>query len=184
VWFVIGPLGTRCRTPFRCGDVAPRRVTHRLPVLPHRLRIVRELKEHRDGPILPVERLETHVMFLEVHDQPVEIRRAWEQLEEILGSLRGRKFLGTFDGTTGTYRACVQLRVGDDPDALGLRTAQVPGGPYLRARLRGEPPELYERIPSAFADLEAAATRDHGRPGIELYRRRDEVDLLLPLAVD
>jgi hypothetical protein len=153
-------------------------------VLPHRLRIVRESKEHRDGPILPVERLEAHVMFLEVPDRPVDIRRAWEQLEEVIGSLRGRTFLGTFDGTTGTYRACVQVRAGDDPDALGLRTAQVPGGPYLRARLRGEPPELYERIPSAFAELEAAATRDHGRPGIELYRRRDEVDLLLPLAVD
>jgi hypothetical protein len=145
---------------------------------------VSELKEYRDGPVLRVERPEVRVMFLEVPDRPVEIRRAWEQLEEILSSLRGRKFLGTFDLATGMYRACVQLRAGDDPDALGLRTAPVPGGLYMRARLRGEPPELYERIPTVFAELEAAATRDNERPGIELYRRRDEVDLLLPLAAD
>ena len=121
------------------------------------------------------------MMFLEVPDEPVDIGRAWAQLEEILGSLRGRKFLGTFDGATGRYRAGVQLLADDDPDALGLRTALVPGGPYLRARIRGEPPELYERIPSVFAELEAAATRDNERPGIEFYRRWNEVDLLLPL---
>lgn len=47
--------------------------------------------------------------------------------------------------------------------------------------LRGEPPALYERIPAAFAALEAAGTRDSQRPGIEAYRRRDELDLLLPV---
>jgi len=140
--------------------------------------------QERDGLVIRVERPETHVMFLEVRDQPVEIGRAWEQLEAVLGSLRGRKFLGTFDAVIGTYRACVQLREGDDPDALGLQTALIPGGLYLRARLRGEPPEVYERIPPAFAELEAAATRDTGRPGIEFYRRRDEIDLLLPITKD
>jgi hypothetical protein len=141
-----------------------------------------ESQEHRYGPVLPVERPDTAVMFLEAADEPVEIGRVWERLEHVLGSLAGRKFLGTFDAAAGTYRACVQLREGDEPEALGLRRAVVPGGRYLRARLRGEPAELYERIPSVFAELEAAAARDDRRPGIEFYRRRDEVDLLMPLA--
>lgn len=138
-------------------------------------------RESHDGPVLPVERPEVSVMFLEVADEPSDISRGWRELEDLLGSLRGRKFLGTFDHG-GTYRVCVQLRAGDNADALGLRTATVPGGRYLRARLRGDPAQLYERIPSTFAELEAAAARDNTRPGIELYRRVDEVDLLMPLA--
>jgi hypothetical protein len=138
----------------------------------------------RDGPVLRVERADTPVMFLEAADEPVEIGQVWERLEDVLGSLRGRRFFGTFDAAAGTYRACVDLRESDEPAALGLRTAVVPGGRYLRARLRGEPPGLYERIPSVFAQLETAAARDDQRPGIELYRREDEVDLLVPLAPD
>jgi hypothetical protein len=137
-------------------------------------------RESHDGPVLRVERAEVSVMFLEVADEPSDISSGWRELEDLLGSLKGRKFLGTFDG--GTYRVCVQPRAGDDADALGLRTATVPGGRYLRARLRGDPAQLYERIPSTFAELEAAAPRDSTRPGIELYRRVDEVDLLMPLA--
>jgi hypothetical protein len=137
-------------------------------------------RESHDGPVLRVERPEVSVMFLEVADEPSDISRGWRELEDLLGSLKGRKFLGTFDG--GTYRVCVQPRPGDDADALGLRTATVPGGRYLRARLRGDPAQLFERIPSTFAELEAAAARDNTRPGIELYRRVDEVDLLMPLA--
>lgn len=139
------------------------------------------VRESHDGPVVEVERPEVSVMFLEVADEPSEISRGWRELEDLLGSLKGRKFLGTFDNG-GTYRACVQLRDGDDADALGLRTATVSGGRYLRARLRGDPAQLYERIPSTFAELEAAAARDKTRPGIELYRRVDEVDLLMPLA--
>lgn len=127
-------------------------------------------RESHDGPVLRVERPEVSVMFLEVADEPSDISRGWRELEDLLGSLKGRKFLGTFDG--GTYRVCVQPRAGDDADALGLRTAIVPGGRYLRARLPGDPAQLYERIPSTFAELEATAARDNTRPGIELYRAR------------
>ena len=127
-----------------------------------------------------VERGETRVMFLEAPDEPPAIRAVWAALEARIGSLRGRRFLGAFHG--GTYRACAEVRDGDDPVALGLQTGVVAGGRYLRMRLRGEPPEVYDRIPDAFAALEAAAERDEGRPGIELYRRHDEIDVLLPLA--
>jgi hypothetical protein len=51
---------------------------------------------------------------------------------------------------------------------------------YLRVRLRGEPPEIYEQIGPRMAELEASTDRDENRPLIEFYRRRDEIDLLVP----
>ena len=133
-----------------------------------------------DVAATPVERAETEVMFLRTEDEPVEIRRGWERLEAVVG-LRGRKFFGAFDPSTREYRACVQVRKGDDPAALGLESGTLPGGRYLRTRLRGEPPEVYERIGPTFAALVKAARPDETRPSIEFYRHRDEIDLLLPV---
>jgi Integron-associated effector binding protein len=138
--------------------------------------------ERRDGPTIVVERPLVRVMYLtEVPDEPGEIKQAWEELEDRVGSLRGRKFFGVFDG--GTYRACVQLKEEDDPVREGFRTSVLPGGKYIRARLRGDDPDrLYQRIPDTFSAMESETTRDLTRPGIEHYRRLDEVDLLLPTA--
>jgi hypothetical protein len=119
------------------------------------------------------------VMYLEVQDEPAAIARGWGELERRIGSLRGRRFLGTFD--RGTYRTSTVLREGDDPATLGLATGTVHGGSYLRRRLRGEPAEIYAQIPTAFAELERAANRDASRVPIESYRRLDEVDLLIPM---
>jgi hypothetical protein len=41
---------------------------------------------------------------------------------------------------------------------------------------------VYERIGAAFAALVEAARPDATRPSIEFYRRRDEIDLFLPVA--
>jgi hypothetical protein len=134
-----------------------------------------------DAAGTPVERAETAVMFLRTEDEPVEMRRGWETLEALVG-LRGRKFFGAFDPSTREYRVCVQVNPGDDPATLGLESGTLPGGRYLRARLRGEPPEVYERIGPTFAALANATRPDETRPSIEFYRRRDEIDLLLPVA--
>ena len=73
-------------------------------------------------------------------------------------------------------------RKGDDPSALGLEADSLPGGRYLRERLRGDPPAVYERITPTFEALARSETPDETRPSIEFYRRRDEIDLLLPIA--
>ena len=130
---------------------------------------------------MPIERSETQVMFLRTQDEPVQIRRGWERLEALVG-LRGRKFFGAFDASTKEYRVCVQVREDDNPAALGLESGTLPGGRYLRARLRGEPPEVYEQIGPTFAALVKTARPDETRPSIEFYRHRDEIDLLLPIA--
>ena len=127
-----------------------------------------------------VERAEIEVMFARCDDEPAAMRLAWERLEALVG-LRGRKFFGAFDPSTREYRVCVEVRDGDDPAALGLESGALPGGRFLRARLRGEPPEVYERIGPTFDVLVRTADPDATRPSIESYRRRDEIDLLLPV---
>ena len=129
----------------------------------------------------PVEREDVDVMFLRTRLDADEMKQAWEQLERVAGT-RGRKFFGAYDTKTGEYRVCAAQRDDDDPATLGLETGTLPGGRYLRARLRGEPPGLYERIGPAFDVLSSSAQPDHTRPSIEFYGRRDEVDLLLPVA--
>jgi len=90
-------------------------------------------------------------------------------------------YLGAFYSPTKEYRVCVQVKEGDDPAALGLETGTLPGGRYLRTRLRGEPPALYDRIAPTFEELLKQAPSDETRPSIEFYRRHDEIDLLLPV---
>jgi hypothetical protein len=128
-----------------------------------------------------IEREAVEVMFIRTADDVAEFGPAFRRLEELVGT-RGRKFFGAFSPREKEYRACVQLQDGDDPSALGLESGQLPGGRYLRERLRGKPPALYERIGPTFEELLKHATSDESRPSIEFYRRFDEIDLLLPIA--
>ena len=128
-----------------------------------------------------VEREPTPVLFLRTADQVAEIRAGWERIEELVG-LRGRRFYGTLDLRLQEYRVCVEPHEGDDAEALGLELGELPGGRYLRARLHGEPPEVYDRIGPTFDALSGRMPMDESRPSIEHYRRRDEIDLLLPVA--
>ena len=129
-----------------------------------------------------VERGEVTVMCRLVAGDPDSIRRGWAELEAAVGSLQRRRFYGVFDATTGEYRACVEVQEGDRADDLGLGLGSLPGGRYLRVRLHGEPPGVYDLIAPTFDRLVRRPDFDSGRPTIEFYRRRDEIDLLLPVA--
>jgi len=120
-------------------------------------------------------------MFIRTPDDPEQFGPAFRRLEELVGT-RGRKFYGAFYPREKEYRACVLAQDGDDAAALGVEAGTLPGGRYLRTRLRGEPPELYARIGPTFDKLVGLAAADESRPSIEFYRRHDEVDLLLPVA--
>ena len=126
-----------------------------------------------------VERDEIAVQFVRVPDGRVHIRRAWNVLEAVV-ELRGRHFYGAFDPAANDYRACVEMRNGDEL-APGLGSGTLPGGRYLRALLRGDPPAVYERIGPTFDELVQARKPDESRPSLEHYRRHDEIDLLLPV---
>ena len=126
-----------------------------------------------------IERDETPVMFKRVADEADAISRGMAEVEKAVG-LHGRKYYGAFDNS-GEYRVCVQLRDGDDPDTFGLEVGALPGGRYARLRLTGEPPAVYDLIGPTFEHLSERPDRDPSRPGIEFYRRRDVIDLLLPV---
>jgi hypothetical protein len=128
-----------------------------------------------------VEREAIDVMFIRTNDDVAEFGPAFQRLEELVGT-RGRRFFGAFYPQAKEYRACVQLQEDDDPSALGLETGTLPGGRYLRQRLRGEGPALYERIGPTFEEMLTQVSSDESRPSIEFYRRHDEIDLLLPVA--
>jgi hypothetical protein len=127
-----------------------------------------------------VEREPVDVMFIRTNDDVAEFGPAFQRLEGLVGT-RGRKFFGAFYPQAKEYRACVQVKEGDDPTTLGLESGTLPGGRYLRERIRGEPPALYERIAPTFQELLEHAAEDDARPSVEFYRRHDEIDLLLPV---
>jgi len=56
----------------------------------------------------------------------------------------------------------------------------LPGGRYLAARLRGDPPAVDGRIGPTFDELTKQAKPDESRPSLEHYRRHAAIDLLLP----
>lgn len=128
---------------------------------------------------------EVPVMYaVETGELPQAAEAAFGRLESKLESLQGRRIYGLFYPDAGEYRACASLVEGDQPEALGFDRGKVPGGAYLKARLRGEPDEVYPRIHTVFAAMLETGEPDESRPAVEYYRRRDELELLLPIPED
>jgi len=121
------------------------------------------------------------VMLERTRDELPAIQQLWPRFEALVG-LRGRRMYAMVDLRAGTYAACTPVKDGDDPARFGLDTAGLPGGWYLRARITGDPPGLYERIGPAMQALTALAVpADPGRPLVEYYRRHDEIELWVPV---
>ena len=115
----------------------------------------------------------------DVADDLATVQAAWPDFEGAFDSLRGRSMMGlVYDGV---YRlSTVRLdRDADNPLALGETV--IPGSNYLRLRLRGTVPAVYEQIGEAFDVLFGRADHDTSRPHIEHYRREGEVDCLVPI---
>jgi hypothetical protein len=128
-----------------------------------------------------VERDDVAVLYVGEQGLPAEVApRLWERLESLV-EVKSRKAYGAFYPTQSEYRACVEIVDLAADGQLGLESAVLPGGTFLRARLRGDPPELYARIGPTFDALSRAAEPDLDRPSLEHYRRHDEVDLFLPI---
>lgn len=122
------------------------------------------------------------IMYLVAEGGTTGARDAFNTLEGKLPSLKGRKFYGTFQPETGEYRACVAIESGDDPQRMGLATGVIPGGLYLREKMKNWMSRIDEIGKTFIAMAEREKPRvDHGRPSVEFYRSQDELVLLLPI---
>jgi hypothetical protein len=121
-------------------------------------------------------------MLRRTSDEQAAITKAWSEVEDLVGSLRGRKFYGAFDSATNEYLVCVQWREGDVAQELGLEDGVLPGGKFVAERLTGSPPAVYELIKPTIERLTAENPWDTSRPLIEFYRRHDVIDILLPIS--
>jgi len=109
------------------------------------------------------------------------IQEAWPHFENSFDSLQGRKMMGLFYGGNNTYRMSTLRLDRDHDNPLGHDETTVPGGHYLRLRLQGEAPAIYEKIAPAFDVLFTNADHDPTRPHIEYYRREGQIDCLVPI---
>ena len=122
------------------------------------------------------------VMYVKSESGVTGAKEAFDALESKLVSLRGRKFYGTYDPRTDEYRACVAVQSDDDPPQLGLPTWTVPGGVYVREKMKN----WVTRIPDIGKTFVMMAERagdrlDDSRPSVEFYRSQSELILLLPV---
>ncbi|TCO65480.1 GyrI-like domain-containing protein [Actinocrispum wychmicini] len=120
------------------------------------------------------------IMFRRVPDELPAMQRAWAELETLVG-VRGRKFYGVFDENAVRYHVCAEIRPEDPDDRFGLEVGELAGGTYLQLVLKGEPPEVYSGIGPGFDRLRSTVERDTTRHDVEFYRRRDEIELWLPV---
>ena len=122
------------------------------------------------------------MMYIAAEGGPTGARDAFNKLEGKLPSLKGRKFYGIFQPETGEYRACVAIESGDDPNRMGLATGVIPGGLYLREKMKNWISRTEEIGKTFVAMGERERHRvDDSRPSVEFYRSQDELILLLPI---
>lgn len=126
---------------------------------------------------------EVSVMYIVAEGGPAGAREAFNRLEGKLASLRGRKFYGVFQPHTGEYRACVAVEPGDNPQQIGLATGMIPGGLYLREKMKNWMSRTAEIGKTFVAMAERDPHRaDESRPSVEFYRSQDELILYLPIS--
>ena len=133
------------------------------------------------GEVARVSRHDVPIVYLDVAFDVEAIQAGWPELEARFDSMRGRKTMAVVYPEDAVYRLAATMRDDDDPDALGLKMGALPGGPYLRLRLVGEPPQVYRDIGPAFDELHFMGDYDPSRPSIELYVAHGHVDCLLPV---
>jgi hypothetical protein len=107
-------------------------------------------------------------------------KRAFDALESKLPTLRGRRFYGAYDRTSGEYRACVRMVPEDDPAALGLDVWTIPGGTYSKLKVIDWGSKLH-LLPHLFDGMAEGRKVDPDRPSLEFYRSESELVLYLPV---
>jgi DNA gyrase inhibitor GyrI len=71
----------------------------------------------------------------------------------------------------------------DNPQAMGLKVGDLPGGLYACKKMKDWKPEsLAKDIPHTFKEITEGRTVDSARPFVEFYRSQQELVLQAPIA--
>lgn len=114
---------------------------------------------------------------------------AFDELENGLPSLKGRRFYGLFkeDDHGELYLACVRIEGGDNPQKLGFQSFSIPSGKYDREKLDDWENKWdgknIEGLPELFQMMEKRnrGNIDDERFSVEYYRSQKELYAMLPL---
>lgn len=139
------------------------------------------------GPILEIEMKEILVMRVKAESGPSGAAAAFQRLESALGgNFRGRRFYGTLH--KDEYWANVVMKEGDNPETLGLEKGVIPGGKYVKRKVKdyGDETGLGEVLPGAFESLvqEFQGRTDPNRPNIEYYQSHREQIIVIYLPIN
>lgn len=105
-------------------------------------------------------------------------KKAFDDLESRLSTLKGRKFYGVIQN--GVYRACVEMVDGDESEKSGLQVWIIPGGKYAVSKIENWGQRLSEIGPT-FQTMAGENVGDKIRPEIEFYKSQKELILMLPV---
>ena len=126
-----------------------------------------------------IERDEIAVQFVRVPDGLEHIRRAWDELEAVV-PLRGPSLLRRL---RPGRRRLPRVRRGAEGDELapGLEAGRCPAAGFSAPGCAAS-----RRVSTSGSGRPSTSSSrerkpDESRPSLEHYRRRDEIDLLLPI---
>jgi DNA gyrase inhibitor GyrI len=78
------------------------------------------------------------------------------------------------------YRSCVAITDEKEAETLGLPTAMIPGGKYVREKVVDYRSRV-EVIAETFEAMAKECNADRSRPEVEFYKSQSEIVLLLPI---
>lgn len=107
-----------------------------------------------------------------------QAKDAFARLEAKLSTLKGRKFYGIYDGQL--YRAAVGISQDETAEGMGLEPLTIVGGFYVTCRLKNWE-QYVDRLGDIVQWMMESAPWDRFRPTVEFYRRRDTLDLWIPV---
>ncbi|MBU0974735.1 hypothetical protein KKD03_03485 [Patescibacteria group bacterium] len=117
--------------------------------------------------------------YVESSDGVKGASKAFDELELVLDSLKGRKFYGLIYGNPpkDKYIACMQVNPGDNFD---FPTMTVLGGEYVQEKVKDWGNNL-SQVPGVFKKLIESNQVDESRPSIEHYSSMRELRCLVPV---
>jgi hypothetical protein len=136
--------------------------------------------------ILSIIFMEDEEMWIkEIQNTNEEIQINWKTFPHIFPTLQGHKFygFGTEQPGSGKYYLCSTISENDPKIINGLGKRKISFGNYVRYRLNGETPELFNHVGTAISYMLEKYGRyfDTKRPIMEYYRSNKSIDCLMPI---